>query len=112
MDADDPQSAFVFAYGQTAGKTYTLMGPEFGWSEPKHDLHGLFRRVVDDANDVGGSKTEPPRAVAAFRPASPPSSFISARASTCWTTTRRCGWRRASSSVREASIKTASDTTR
>ena len=68
LDADDPQSAFVFAYGQTGtGKTYTLMGPEFSWSEPKHDLHGLFPRVVDETlTTLAARKRNHPERVAAF----------------------------------------------
>ena len=50
LDVDDPQSAFVFAYGQTGtGKTHTLMGPEVSWTEARHPEWGLFPRVVDEA---------------------------------------------------------------
>jgi hypothetical protein len=49
LDANDPQSAFVFAYGQTGtGKTYTLMGAEESWETPKHEKRGLFPRVAEE----------------------------------------------------------------
>lgn len=49
LDATDPQSAFVFAYGQTGtGKTYTLMGAEESWDTPKHEKRGLFPRVAEE----------------------------------------------------------------
>ena len=68
LDADDPQSAFVFAYGQTGtGKTYTLMGPEESLSEPKHDLRGLFPRIVDEVcATLEARKRNHPERVAAF----------------------------------------------
>ena len=48
LHASDPQSAFLFAYGQTGtGKTHTIMGPEESWDEVRHSKWGLFPRIVD-----------------------------------------------------------------
>ena len=48
LHPSDPQSAFLFAYGQTGtGKTHTIMGPEESWDEVRHSKWGLFPRIVD-----------------------------------------------------------------
>ena len=47
LHPSDPQSAFLFAYGQTGtGKTHTIMGPEESWDEVRHSKWGLFP-IVD-----------------------------------------------------------------
>lgn len=50
LDEQDPQSVFLFAYGQTGtGKTHTIMGPEESWDTIRHEKWGLFPRIVDQA---------------------------------------------------------------
>ena len=49
LDADDPHSVILFAYGQTGtGKTHTLMGPEVSWDTVDHSEWGVFPRIVSE----------------------------------------------------------------